>query len=171
MPNEGANNLLMINITIITHFWSHRKMFRRHQLRPIRGRGKLKVGEANSEKNDILEFHKRKPPPPQPAHNPQIDSYSLFTDECLAVDSHSARTKCHEIICEPHVMLVCITLLLDHFPIWSIWSRSNHRITNQWVFWLFQSTTNLDFWSSAFSARGTTMEQFWMGMENSKCLI
>ena len=126
--------------------------------------GELKSGGGNA----VFKFRERRLPLPLPApHNIKIDSY-----KCLAVDSLTARTERHEIISGFHVMLVCITLLLIVFPsIWSIRSRSNHQITNQWVFWSFQSATQRKFWSSAFSARGTTMEQIWMGTENSKCLF
>ena len=51
---------------------------------------------------------------------------------------------------------VGITLLLYLFPIGSI--RSNHQITDQWVFSSFQSATSCNSRSSAFSARGTTMK-------------
>ena len=54
MPNEGADNLFMIKIPILTHFRSYRIMFRRRWLRPIRGEVNKKMGEANSEKNDIF---------------------------------------------------------------------------------------------------------------------
>ena len=156
----------MIVIIILTHFWSQKKMFRQRQLRPIRGERWIKKWEW------FLDFMSANHCCHGLLHNPKIDYYSLFTDECLIVDSLSAHTKCHEIICGLHIMLVCITLLLIIFPsIWLIRSRSNHQITNQWVFWSFQSATHRKFWSSAFSARGTTMEQIWMGTENSKCLF
>jgi hypothetical protein len=45
---------------------------------------------------------------------------------------------------------VGITLLLYLFPIGSI--RSNHQITDQWVFSSFQSATSRNSRSSAFSA-------------------
>ena len=145
----------MIVITILTHFWSQKKMFRQRQLRPIRGERWIKKWEW------FLDFMSANHCCHGLLHNPKIDYYSLFTDECLIVDSLSAHTKCHEIICGLHIMLVCITLLLIIFPIWSIQSRSNHQITNRGVLWSFQLETNCNFWSSA--ARGTTMEQFEWG--------
>jgi hypothetical protein len=103
----------------------------------------------------IFKFRKRKPPPPLPA--PPLPL------------SQRAQTLWNHLWALGYVGVHY--LFAYYFPylihLIKIQSPNKHR----WVFDRFNQSSNRNFWSSAFSAQGTTMEQLWMGLENSKSLF